>query len=102
MSASEIESRCRKLKGLMSSRANQPDPHLDSIIQSEIWLALWEADDMKALDISEIEVIVRQCEVWLEGRVEDAHQQQLAECLVNGLNGVHSCHNELHIKQDQA
>jgi hypothetical protein len=39
--------------------------HLDASIQAEAWLALWQANDLKVLDIRRIDIIVRQCEVWL-------------------------------------
>jgi osmotically-inducible protein OsmY len=95
MGSSELEFHCKNIRDGILARQRQLDPRLDSTIQSEVWLTFWEADDAKALDISQIEVIVRQCEVWLSGQVGDDHARQLAECLVNGIAGVRKCHNEL-------
>lgn len=82
---------------IISRDPNRPGDLHDSALQSEVWLAFWQAEEMAELDISQVDVIVRQGEVWLSGKVTDAQQQHLAECLVNGLEGVCGCHNDLQI-----
>jgi osmotically-inducible protein OsmY len=74
-----------------------PCSHLDASIQADAWLALWEANDRKVVDIRRIEIHVRQCEVWLSGQVEDEHQMCLAECLLKALYRVKCIHNHLTI-----
>lgn len=77
----------------------RPNAIQDACLQAEIWLAFWQAEDTQVLDTSQLDVIVRQCEVWLQGEVGEIGESQLAECLVKSIHGVTCCHNQLKTKQ---
>jgi len=51
------------------------------------------------IDATEIEVIVAQGEVTLEGSVEDRRQKRMAEEAIENLNGVKDVHNRLKARQ---
>ncbi len=71
------------------------DLNEDAGIQAEAWMALWKADDLRALDINSLDLKVHDGDVWLVGHVINAYHRQLAENLVKAVPGVNSVHNEL-------
>lgn len=98
MDDTEFKTSCKKLLEESARAGELPVSRQDAGIQAEVWLAFWQADDLKALDVSCIDIVVHQCEVWLQGEVDDSSQLQLAESLVKAISGVCGCHNELQVK----
>lgn len=72
----------------------------------------WRADDSiredvcevlaytQGIDATDIEVEVKDAEVWLKGTVPDRRQKKLAEHLVERVRGVYDVHNRLTVRKD--
>lgn len=54
----------------------------------------------QGIDASDIEVEVKETEVWLNGTVTDRHQKRMAEDLAGHVRGVHDVHNRLTVRKD--
>jgi hypothetical protein len=69
----------------------------DDAIREDVCEALAYA---QGLDASDIEVEVKDAEVWLKGTVADRFQKRLAEDLAEHVRGVIDVHNRLTIRKD--
>lgn len=68
----------------------------DERIKEEVSDKLMQHDE---IDASEITVMVKDCEVTLQGTVEDRHQKRLAEEIIEELPGVEDVNNQLRVKK---
>lgn len=87
---------------LQSRRGQQHHRDVDAGIQTEAWMALWKADDLRSLDINSMDVKVHEGEVWIIGHVVKAYHRRLAERLVKAVPGVQDFHNELVVDDELA
>lgn len=69
----------------------------DDSIREDVCEALAYQD---GLDASDVEVEVKDAEVWLNGTVRDRFQKRLAEDLAGHVRGVVDVHNRLTIRKD--
>jgi osmotically-inducible protein OsmY len=69
----------------------------DDTIREDVCEALAYADE---LDASDIEVEVKDAEVWLNGTVKSRSQKRLAEYLTEHVRGVQDVHNRLTVRKD--
>ncbi|MGE5251324.1 MAG: BON domain-containing protein [Bacteroidota bacterium] len=78
------------------------DSRADAGIQTEIWLALWKAEELRSLDISSMDLKVREGQVWLIGHAVTPYHKRLAGALVEAVPGVRAVHNELVVDDELA
>lgn len=87
----------RALGERLLGRRPDAERRSDARIRIDAADALWFQRD---LDSSEIEVMVEEGEVSLDGTVPDRHSRHLAVEVVRGVRGVRAVHNHLKIRHD--